>query len=289
MMKIAAHLGVMDEIELIDAVIDHLVEIGVDHVVAFDMGSTDGTLAALERRVGPAFDLVRLRNDTPWAQLQALTVESVCATGADWVLFIDGDEFWLPASGSLRPWLASVAADVISVDRYNVALGPDGLRLPLPPGPSRYADTWLHVRKFDDWRGHMLAHPETPWISGVPVPKVVARVECIGTVQMGGHDVVGASGQMPRRVRATEAIVAHVPYTTPARFSRRLANIAEFLALSPDYLHGTQGWHWRRLGEIARAGGGDAEFARQITTDAQLTALHAAGEVRTAAELLGLA
>ena len=54
-MKIAACLGVKDEIELIRPVIAHLRRIGVDHVFASDAGSTDGTetvLAELARAGG---------------------------------------------------------------------------------------------------------------------------------------------------------------------------------------------------------------------------------------------
>ena len=58
-MKIAACLGVKDEIEMIRPVIENLRAIGVDHIIASDAHSTDGTsdiLAELAR--GPDFEHV---------------------------------------------------------------------------------------------------------------------------------------------------------------------------------------------------------------------------------------
>lgn len=48
-MRIAASLSVKDEVERIETSIAHLRAIGVDVIVACDMGSTDGTLDILER------------------------------------------------------------------------------------------------------------------------------------------------------------------------------------------------------------------------------------------------
>ena len=42
-MRIAANLSVKDEVELIETTIAHLHAIGVDVIVACDMGSTDGS------------------------------------------------------------------------------------------------------------------------------------------------------------------------------------------------------------------------------------------------------
>lgn len=43
-MRIAANLGVKDEVELIERSVAHLRAIGVDLIIACDLGSTDGTL-----------------------------------------------------------------------------------------------------------------------------------------------------------------------------------------------------------------------------------------------------
>jgi hypothetical protein len=48
-MRIAANLNVKDEVELIETTIDRLRAIGVDVILACDMGSTAGTVDILER------------------------------------------------------------------------------------------------------------------------------------------------------------------------------------------------------------------------------------------------
>ena len=48
-MRIAAHIGVKDEVELIERVINHLQAIGIDVFVICDMYSTDGTSEILEK------------------------------------------------------------------------------------------------------------------------------------------------------------------------------------------------------------------------------------------------
>jgi hypothetical protein len=51
-MRIGAHLGVKDEVELIEGAIAHLRAIGADLIIACDMGSTDGTLDIFEKHRG---------------------------------------------------------------------------------------------------------------------------------------------------------------------------------------------------------------------------------------------
>jgi len=284
-MRILAHLGVLDEVELLPAVVGQLYRIGVDHVVVFDMGSTDGSLEWLRGHEGPTLDLVCLPNDRSWEELRRRTIESIRKVAADWVLFLDADEFWLPATGSLRDTAALARAQVLTVERFNAVLLPDGVAFAAPPVPERYPDILLHTRVIPHFNDHMLANPDTPWISGVPAAKVMARVGLVEQVAMGGHDIVSATGAAVRE-RAADLLIAHLPYTSRERFERRLANIAEFFRHSPDYLSGQQGWHWRRLHALWREGRGAEEFARQVTSPARLRELRAEGSVESAAEWL---
>jgi glycosyltransferase involved in cell wall biosynthesis len=286
-MKITAHMGVMDEADLVVPAIEHLYRIGTDHVIVFDMGSTDGTLEAVEQLAGPRLDLVRLTNDTPWDKLARLTVESVKRVPADWVLFLDADEFWLPATGSLRDCAALSGHDCVTVDRHNVVATPSGPLMPLPPVPEAYSSIYLYTRKIPNFRQHMEQNPDTPWISGVPVPKVISRTAFIQSVTMGAHDIATADGQAARRARARDLVVAHLPVSTSRRFHRRITNISDFLRLNPGYLEGSQGWHWKRFHEIAQRGGTDEEFQRQLVDQQQFESLAKSGAVQSAAELLG--
>ena len=61
-LRIAAYLGVKDEVELIERSIEHLRAIGVDYIMACDMSSTDGTAELLEKYRAPDFSILTLTN-----------------------------------------------------------------------------------------------------------------------------------------------------------------------------------------------------------------------------------
>jgi len=285
-MKFAAHLGVLDEVELILPAIEHLYRIGVDHVIVFDMGSKDGTLETVERLCGSNLDLVRLANDTSWEEFSRRMVESVRRVPVDWVLFLDADEFWLPATGSLRDCAAVAENDIVTVDRFNVVVTASGPAIPLPPVPAVYPHIHLYTRPMENVQEDLELHPDTPWISRVPVPKVIGRLGFIESVSMGAHDITTADERPARRARATDLVIAHVPFSSLERFRRRLANIGEFLRLNPNYLRGAQGWHWKRFHEISLQGGIEDEYRRQLIEQPRHESLAARGTVRTAAQLL---
>jgi hypothetical protein len=274
----------MDERELIEAAIAHLQRIGVDHVLVCDMGSTDGTWEILEKHRSATFDVVRMSNSDSPTDYDRANLELVQRLPADWVMFLDADEFWLPATGALRDCTALAEHDVVRVHRYNVPLGHAGPMIALPPTPSRYADAFLYIEPVDDLRQHLQANPATPWSSGVPVPKVIARRDCIQGFAPGMHDVTTAP--TVRRASATDLLVAHLPFTTQSRFERKVENIREVHRHHPTYASGQHGWHWVRWVELADAGLLPEEFERQRLGLPALAQLHSRGAVRTAEELL---
>jgi hypothetical protein len=84
---------------------------GVDFFVVMDTGSTDGTIEILERYESAG--LLRLERIRGRIQdVQGGGEESIARTaaemGADWVIHNDADEFWWPASGTLKDALAEV-------------------------------------------------------------------------------------------------------------------------------------------------------------------------------------
>ena len=73
-MRIAAHLGVKDEIEILEDAIAHLRSIGVDHIVAVDGYSTDGTADILAQHQN--------KDDFWFVQLDDLVPDE---TGEEWL------------------------------------------------------------------------------------------------------------------------------------------------------------------------------------------------------------
>jgi hypothetical protein len=111
--KIVMTLTARDEADIVDDHIRYHLEAGVDHVVATDHGSVDGTTEILRRyeREG-CLQLIRETGEV-YRQAEWVTrMARLAATelGADWVINSDADEFWWPHSGSFRDVLASIPA-----------------------------------------------------------------------------------------------------------------------------------------------------------------------------------
>ena len=183
--------------QLIGACLSHLRNIGIDQIVVSDYGSTDGTLDILanERRAGDLLvelvDVSTVANYDTWSVRETALARS---TGADWILFLDADEFWIPASGSLRGCRYLLEADILAVDRFNVAL--TALQRSAPP------QTWLerhdHLLLFTTMPSHFKQYvenrPEVPFITLMPGGKVMARPPVVAGVAPGSHDVLERIG-----------------------------------------------------------------------------------------------
>lgn len=286
-MKIAAVLGVKDEVEIVAASLAHLRAIGVDEIVVSDFGSTDGTLDVLatECRQG---DVSLVRVDPAvvydYATSSAHDAAQARRTDADWVLFLDADEFFIPATGRLDECRHLAEADVLVLDRYNVVSTASHLLMPRDLRPGHYDSLWLYTRQVEDFRGFLDASPGVPFIRIRPGPKVIARRQVADGVAPGGHDVV-SDGRPVRRLASPDLIVAHVPFSTFDRFARKVANIRRERDLHPRLFDDGYAWHWIRWAEMTAPGALEREFADQIIDRVALPGLEQAGEARSAADL----
>ena len=163
-------------------------------------------------------------------------------------------------------------------------LGPAGPLCPPDPGPGHYDEVLVYVDAAPDWRAHLEANPTTPWSSGVPMPKVIARRDVIEGFVDGMHDVLGRPDL--RRTRARDTLIAHLPFTTFERFARKVANIREVHLHHDEYATGRAGWHWLQWVRAADEGRLEEEFERQRVDDDAVLALRSAGRITSAAARL---
>ena len=287
-MKVAAIVGVKNEVALIGHCLDHLYAIGVDRVVVEDCGSRDGTLDIVRNYPADRLSLSRFDesldlDQEAWGRHEAVLARS---TGADWVLFLDADEFWLPITGSVRHCLSAVTVDVLTVDRFNVVLAAEGPVLPLPYTPATYPQILLYVRPRAEFEARDDPRSSPPWISGVPMPKMAVRPQSISRVDAGHHAAIGLDGRPASEAKATDLVIAHLPFTTRQRFLAKVEGIRETNILQSAYTIGDTAWHWRRWVDLEEAGEIDSEFDRQIATPAELDRLREARTIASAAELL---
>jgi hypothetical protein len=96
------------------------------------------------------------------------------------------------------------------------------------------------------------------------------------------------TGKAPLRVhRPSDLVIAHLPFTTPARFRRKVDNIREVFAVYADYFRERPGqaWHWRRWLSLEDEAAMDREFWRQAFDAATLQAYRHDGVISDAATL----
>jgi glycosyltransferase involved in cell wall biosynthesis len=294
--RIAAQLSVKDEAEIVEHSIAHLRSIGVDHIIAVDIGSTDGTLEILEKYQADDFQLIRLSDRAVSAEAtaqDALALQSFKSAPADWVIILDADEFWIPASGTLKECEALDHLDVLSVQRYNVPLGPDGPLMPDSLVPEQYDNLLLITEVLPEIRKRCILNPDMPWILVAEEPKPMMRPTKVFGLTAGDHDVL-AGGAKLRRAKASDVFIAHVPLSTKRRFEKKVANIVALFArdgvdlfAGPEaWQNDPNAWHWRRWAALAREGRIAEELLRNTFDQMRIASMRKRRAIRTAAELL---
>lgn len=228
-------LLVRDEADVVAAMIEHHLAAGVDLVIATDNGSVDGTVEILEayRDAGvlelhhePAQDYEQGRWVTRMARRAA-------ELGADWVINADADEFFWPASGSLKDVLGAVGPEFGAVEmrRDNLVADP------------RVDGGWVHRLVVRDTAS---LSPRGTRIG----PKTCHRGDPDVTVEQGNHAVSG-----PRLGPMTTAglDILHVPDRGYDQYQRKIANGGAAYAANTRLAAGV-GWHWREDYERLRDG-----------------------------------
>lgn len=284
---VAAFVGVMDEVELIDRQLSHLRQIGIDHVVVVDAGSTDGTQDILaDHAASGRITLIRAQylepagHQTIWAGLRRFISE----LSPDWILINDADDFCVPATGDLPTALQGATADVVRLPRFNVPVMADGPLWPERIDPGTLDALLLVTRPRADLSTHLEPHPESPWILGRIANKIVTRPHGVADVGLGAHEIVPVPGYTPTCETARDVLVAHVPFSGYERFSRKVRNIQQLFSYHADRFSPQQARHWRRWVALLGQDMLPAEYARQCLSSGQFGELMQDGRIESAAD-----
>lgn len=115
-MKVVMTLVVRDEADIVEHFLVYHLNRGVDHVLAIDDGSTDGTTEILDsfQKEGlvtlvPRPAGVYWEKEAEWHT--QLARRAATEHAADWILPGDADEFWWPLWGDIKDVLGSVSPD----------------------------------------------------------------------------------------------------------------------------------------------------------------------------------
>jgi glycosyltransferase involved in cell wall biosynthesis len=284
-MRVAALVGVWNEVELAEQSIRHLRGIGVEFILVCDMYSTDGTAEILASLISDTFGVMKIGVEEPGEVYLQKCADAAKRLDADWVLLIDADEFVLPSTGDIRDCPRLVDADIISLRSYNVVCTSSGPLLPKDVSPAQYGEVQLIVQDLPNFREQLSSNHPPAMVRMMWPPKVMVRREQLHKMIDGNHDVVTINSNS-RRATAKDLIIAHLFVTTRTRFLKKMESIRETFIYQKEYLVNDKAWHWRYLLSLQDAGDIDQEFRRSIFTAEQLSQLRAEGVVKTAAEVL---
>ena len=207
----------------------------------------------------------------------------------DRVLFLDADEFWLPKSGNIKSTASLACSDALSVRRFNVPLVEGRPLLPRDLSPNSYSDLYLIADPVKNAARMFQTNPSLSWIMTEVGPKTIINPRTVEGVGMGTHGIVEKEGMKSTVVVPDDLVIAHVPFSTYDRFSRKIANIERSLSVFGHQLIGSQAWHWRRWLQLAKEGKAEQEFQRQVLMERDFCAAQSEGKIQSVRALFDAA
>jgi hypothetical protein len=233
-----------EQADILKDYIEWHLDLGVDLILAEDVGSSDNTHEILESfskggRV--QWSLVPNRNRLEYRAEETLAKMAIDQHDADWIIMSDVDEFLCPPKQGLRTILQSAAADnvtAISVPCFNVT-GPVfqsarratemlTLRIdrPMDPSPEQCISGDLPVPYM------FIRHP----------PKTITRASAFAAYGPGMHTVATAWGNTREY---PELRFLHYPIRGFDELEAKIAAANAFFEKN-SHLEPWWSWHWRR-------------------------------------------
>jgi len=277
--------GVVDEADIIGAFIEYHLGRGVDALVATDVGSTDGTLDILSRyEASGRLHLIRLHDpataalnhDIPGGMLEAARDRY----RAEWCLFCDADEFWVFPGEDAHAYFSSAANPIVVFPRCNMVPAREAGSLRIAHFSRfdlvvrRPLEFFYDLSRRDEADGaQRLLRDYAPDILRVIAPKVAARVSAVQSVAPGFHHAAAAD---PAVATAREEIgyIAHFPTRSLPQWRHRATLIERCFDANPletapaDYVSR----HWVRLAVLFKHNLIEADFDRQVLSEAEIDA-----------------
>jgi hypothetical protein len=253
-MKVAAVMMVRDEADILPMNVAFHRAAGVDEFLIVDNGSVDATPRLLRNLSRNDRSVSWTRNSGPFQQAEITTelVREAVRGGADWVLAIDADEFWLPQRqfGSL---LESATAPQVSVEMVTLIQRRDQLlpslsgllsmtrRVATPAGPPELAQA-------------LVTSGAVAYVESSYTPKVIHRASADVVVQTGNHNFPGA---FAGAVGTDQVVCMHLPLRARSILD---AKVELERRLEDGGFGMGEAWQWRRWRQLAELGELDLEW-----------------------------
>jgi hypothetical protein len=262
--KVVLAVNVVDNADTLREFLDWYQALGVDFIVAFDSGSTDGSRNILDEyaRSGALSWMSQPRKNIdgfdPFSELARIAHDRF---EADWIILADADEFLCITGESLHSILQEAKRDeisVLSVPRFNMT--------GTPPAPGQNALEMLNLRidkPFTVSRREMLSGDiKIPQIFAPIRPKTIVLASSFVEYGAGAHTATSSSGQTAERA---ELRMLHYPFRSYEEFEKKVENITVWMAAN-THLPPSWGWHWRRYIRLREEGRLKQEFDEQFVS-----------------------
>lgn len=226
---------VRNEEDIIEDGIRYHFSQGVDQFIVMDNLSTDATREIVERlsKDVPIKYIFQPEDDyrqSDW--VTAMARKAATDYMATWIINSDADEFWVPASGTLKDTLGKIdeSISVIEVQRHNAAV-----------------TRWNHVKPFNA-KSHPLINTvfETQSISshGKPLPpKIIHRASEDAVIHQGNHSVAELDGEVLKDYQIIK--ILHFPYQSLHKYKFKILMGGAAYARNTIYPEGV-GATWRK-------------------------------------------
>jgi hypothetical protein len=261
--KLLMTLLVRNEADIVRQNIEFHLRHGVDHIVATDNASTDGTTDIL-REYEDAGCLTLLHEPSmEYRQAEWVTRMALLGRdrfGAEWIINNDADEFWCPADGSLRAVVDGRTEDALVCHRRNMIACTGNLGR-----AGTWADTLVYrVRRPLPWpelKDPMVDRLRHPYFYFVVPNKLIIRAKRLVRVGKGGHTAEFESDWTKGECDVT---IYHFPVRSKDGFERTVRQIGEPVSGDQSLAPGVS-WKYRRWYRMLRRTGSiDAAFAEVL-------------------------
>ncbi|HKN87413.1 MAG TPA: glycosyltransferase family 2 protein [Nitrospiraceae bacterium] len=271
-------LHVYDQDDLLEPFVRWYSELGVRQILAFDLGSTDGThdilsdLALYYPLTWSQLDDLNIRNYSGSTTGDHLAMHARETYAPEWLAMCDADEFLCLEGSDFDAILEKAKAESItalSVPCFNMTgrfLGDED--------PSISSLTTRIVQPYAETFEEQLA-------GDVPVPfifvkhpvKSIVKSAAFSSYVPGGH---GANVEYGRRELVDCLRFNHYPMRSYAKFEKKVSNAEQFLRTN-DHLPDWWAWHWRRWVNCKAQGQLEDEYRRQFISGEEQRELVADG------------
>src|SRR4051812_40894158 len=228
-------LMVRDAVDVVRTCILHHLTAGCEQITVVDNGSSDGTTEVL-RRLAKRVPLRFTVDDGPFRQAEVFTelTRAAAREGADWVVPLGADEFWLTAR-PLPELLAERADDALAVTVTHFVQRRSQRRL---AARALLTMTARAARSLDTSAGvPPVKRREAAWVERHPPARIVLRAGVQVAVGHGGHDAAGLAGE-PRLTGEIE--ILHAPLRAPRALAVKAEAGRRAAERNPK---GDESWH----------------------------------------------